>query len=133
MPDPKAIVELKNKEQEIAAQAKELNDPASEFRMRVQKRITEYRENVINKLNEQSIIFSSNGLNSLMLTEEAKGPEGGKWIGKQLNMALESLGAEIIMELRTAFDKIDTMVVFEGMLHFNVKVFNYEIKTIAHS
>ena len=45
MPDPKAIVELKNKEQEIAAQAKELNDPASEFRMRVQKRITEYREN----------------------------------------------------------------------------------------
>lgn len=133
MPDPKAIVELKNKEQEIAAQAKELNDPASEFRMRVQKRITEYRENVINKLNEQSIIFSSNGLNSLMLTEEAKGPEGGKWIGKQLNMALESLGAEIIMELRTAFDKIATMEEFQGMLHFNVKDFNYEIKTIAHS
>lgn len=133
MPDPKGILDLKRKEREIAAQAKELNDPASEFRMRVQKRIAEYRENVINKLNEQSILFSSNGLNALMLTEEAKGPNGGKWIGRQLNMALESLGAEIIMELRTAFDKVASMEEFQGMLYFDVKDFNYEIKTISHS
>ena len=83
MPDPKVLTELKQKETIIQKQLYDLNNPSSEFRIKIQQKITEVREEVINHLNEQSILFSSNGLNKLLQSEQATKENGGKWIGQQ--------------------------------------------------
>lgn len=130
MPDPKAIMELKQKEATIQKQMYDLNNPSSEFRIKIQQKITEVREEVINHLNEQSILFSSNGLNKLLQSEPAAKENGGKWIGQQLNLALESLGAEIVLELRNAFERISRMEEFQGMLKYQVKDFSCSIAEV---
>ena len=56
-----------------------------------------------------------------MQSEQATKENGGKWIGQQLNLALESLGAEIVLELRHAFDRISRIEEFQGMLKYQVK------------
>ena len=130
MPDPKRIMELKRREEETQKQLRDLNDPSSSFRTRIQQKITEVREQVINHLNEQSILFSSNGLNSLLQSREATEDDGGVWIGRQLNTALESLGAEIVLELRRAFEQVAGMEEFQGMLHYQVRDFSYRIAEV---
>lgn len=107
-----------------------MNNPSSEFRIKIQQKITEVREEVINHLNEQSILFSSNGLNKLLQSEQATKENGGKWIGQQLNLALESLGAEIVLELRHAFERISRIEEFQGMLKYQVKDFSYSIMEV---
>lgn len=130
MPDPKVLTELKQKETIIQKQLYDLNNPSSEFRIKIQQKITEVREEVINHLNEQSILFSSNGLNKLLQSEQATKENGGKWIGQQLNLALESLGAEIVLELRHAFERISRIEEFQGMLKYQVKDFSYSIMEV---
>ena len=130
MPDPKVLTELKQKETIIQKQLYDLNNPSSEFRIKIQQKITEVREEVINHLNEQSILFSSSGLNKLLQSEQATKENGGKWIGQQLNLALESLGAEIVLELRHAFDRISRIEEFQGMLKYQVKDFSYSIMEV---
>lgn len=130
MPDPKVLMELKQKEALIQKQLNDLNNPSSDFRLKIQQKVTEVREEVINHLNEQSILFSSTGLNKLLQSEQAIKENGGKWIGQQLNLALESLGAEIVLELRNAFDRISRMEEFQGMLKYQVKDFSYSINEV---
>lgn len=133
MPDPKIISDLKQREADMAAKSKALNDPSSKFRVCLQRKITEYREGVINHLNDKSIMFTSTGLNKVLNEEKAKTTEGARWVASQLNSALESLGAEIELELSDAFTKIASMKEFEGLLKYNVKNFEYQIKTVPTS
>lgn len=130
MPDPKIISDLKQRQIETEAKLKALNDPYSEFRLLLQKRITECREEIINNLNDKSIIFSNTGLTNILNNERAKNDDGNQWVASQLNAALESLVAETELELRKAFDKIASMEEFEGMLEYNARNFKYKIKTI---
>lgn len=133
MPDPKIISDLKQREADMIARSKALNDPSSEFRVLVQRKITEYREAVINHLNDKSIMFTSTGLSKVLNDGKAKTEEGARWVASRLNSALESLGAEIELELNDAFTKIASMKEFEGMLKYNVKSFEYQIKTMPTS
>mgnify|MGYP000011240148 CR=1 FL=1 len=121
VPDPAKIAEVRQRQMEMQEQMKVLNDPTSDFRIMVQKKIAQMREDVINNLNEQSILFSSNGLSSLIQSEEAQGQNAGTWIEKQINDALSAMSAEVILELRRAFDCIATMPEFQGMLKYTVK------------
>lgn len=128
MPDPAKIAETRQKQIEMQEQMKILNDPTSDFRIMVQKKITQMREEVINNLNEQSILFSSNGLGNLIQSEEAQGGNAGTWIEKQINDALSAMSAEVILELRRAFDCIATMSEFQGMLKYTVKDVGVSVK-----
>lgn len=121
MPDPAKIAEVRQRQIEMQEQMKVLNDPTSDFRITVQKKIAQMREDVINNLNEQSILFSSNGLSNLIQSEQAQGQNAGAWIEKQINDALSAMSAEVILELRRAFDCIATMPEFQGMLKYTVK------------
>lgn len=130
-PDPGKVKALQQRQVEIQQLMKDLNDPASDFRMRVQKSITEERERVISALNEQSILFSSGKLSELMHNEQALAPGGAQWVCRQLNQGIQDMGADIVVELREAFQRIAAMDEFKGMLHYTVKDFDFEVKAVA--
>ncbi len=128
MPDGNLQAELQNRQAELQRQIRSLNDPSSDFRITLNAKIAEAREEVINHLNEQSILFSKNGLSNLLKRPEAQGQNGSVWVLKNLNGAIQSLGAEVVLELNRAFEQIAMMDEFKGMLQYDAKQFIYELK-----
>nr|WP_320039484.1 dynamin family protein [uncultured Bacteroides sp.] len=126
-PDKAKIEELQQKGLKVNNQLNELNNPSSEFNISLLKQIADIREQVINHLTEQSIIFSNDGLTKLLLNPLAAGVNGHIWVAEQLNLALESLGAEIILKMKNSFTKITTLPILNDNLQVDVKDFSYRV------
>lgn len=123
-PDIDQVKELSQKKSEIERDLMDLNNPASSFRVSVSKKIASEHEQIINWLNEESIDLSSTGLNMLLRNERSKAEDGGKWLGQQINDAMEAMGSEITLKLNKAFENIAKMPEFNGLLNYRAKQFS---------
>lgn len=127
-PDTKQIIQLKTKENELSEQLSQLHNPSSVLRTRLQNYVSQVRGEINDYLTEQTVLFSSEGLNSLLLCPEAKADDGYLWIAQQLNLAIESLGAEVVMKLRDAFRKICSQKEIEGLFQYHIQDFYYQVE-----
>lgn len=126
-PNVDQVKELSQQKDKIDNQLKELSDPNSEFRLTIIENVSDEREAIINFLNEETILFSSETFNKLMSDERAKGEKGGSWLGQQINDQMEALGSEVTLKLNKAFERIAAMEEFEGFLNFKAKNFSGRI------
>ena len=82
--------------------------------MKVRKKITHIIKNsqtkVINELTKQSILFSTECLDSILKRPEAKGDNGGNWVLQQINLGLESLAAEVDLRIESGFNEVNELL-----------------------
>lgn len=126
-PSVNQIQDLSNKKNEINQKLQEIADPQSSFRMRVNEKIAEEREGIIMALNQECIVFSTDGFNALLKDTRATSENGGKWLGEKINEKMDALGSEVTLMLNKAFEKISKFDEFDGMLHFKAKKYNGQI------
>lgn len=126
-PNVNQIQDLSNKKNEINQKLQEIADPQSSFRMRVNEKIAEEREGIIMALNQECIVFSTDGFNALLKDTRATNENGGKWLGEKINEKMDALGSEVTLMLNKAFEKISKFDEFDGMLHFKAKKYNGQI------
>ena len=126
-PDINQIAELTTKKEEIDRKLAELKDPNSEFRIAINKEITNQREQVINFLNEASVTLQSEVFNKILHSPQARGDKGGVWMGQQLNDAIAQIGSEVTLQLDHGFRSIAEMPQFEGMLNFEIKEYTSNV------
>lgn len=126
-PNVNQIQDLSNKKNEINQKLQEIVDPQSSFRMRVNEKIAEEREGIIMALNQECIVFSTDGFNALLKDTRATSENGGKWLGEKINEKMDALGSEVTLMLNKAFEKISKFDEFDGMLHFKAKKYNGQI------
>lgn len=126
-PNVNQIQDLSNKKNEINQKLQEIADPQSSFRMRVNEKIAEEREGIIMALNQECIVFSTDGFNALLKDTRATSENGGKWLGEKINEKMDALGSEVTLMLNKAFEKISKFDEFDGMLHFKAKKYNGQI------
>lgn len=126
-PNVNQIQDLSNKKNEINQKLQEIADPQSSFRIRVNEKIAEEREGIIMALNQECIVFSTDGFNALLKDTRATSENGGKWLGEKINEKMDALGSEVTLMLNKAFEKISKFDEFDGMLHFKAKKYNGQI------
>lgn len=126
-PDVNQVTDLTNQKAEIDRKLMELKDPNSEFRIAVTKEVTIEREQIINYLNEASVILQSETFNQIIHSEEARAKSGGIWMGQKLNDAISEIGSEVTLQLNKAFTTIAEMPQFEGLLKFEIRGYNSNI------
>lgn len=126
-PDIDQIAELNERKNVIDKKLAELSDPTSEFRVAVNKEITNRREDIVNLLNEASVTLQSDTFNKILHHPNAKSEKGGQWVGRMLNDAIAEISSNITLELNKVFCNIAAMPQFEGMLHFDIRNFNQNI------
>lgn len=123
-PDPKLIERLEAEMKTYDEQSKKLSDPNSEYRLNLNSIVTQAKNGVELRLQEESIILSANKLREL--AESPKARENKKWLLEQVNNAIGSLAAELDMMIDDAFAQVMVMVGDHKELQ-SVSRFNYEI------
>lgn len=126
-PDINQVSELTNQKAEFDKKLSDLKDPNSEFRIAVTKELTIRREQIINYLNEASVILQSDTFNNIIHSPNARAADGGRWMGMMLNDAIAEIGSDISLQLNKAFTNIAEMPQFEGMLKFELRGYNSNI------
>lgn len=126
-PNVDQITDLTNQKAEIDKKLAELKDSNSEFRVAVAKEITIERENITNYINEASVTLQSETFNNILHSPQARSAEGGQWMGRMLNDSIAEIGSNVTLMLDRAFANIAEMPMFEGMLKFDLKGYNYNI------
>lgn len=126
-PNVNQIQDLSNKRDEINRKLQELTDPQSSFRMRMNERIAEERERIIMSLNQECVVFSTDGFNALLQDSKATSTNGGKWVGEKIIEKMNALGSEITLMLNKAFERISKFEDFDKMLDFKAKEYNGQI------
>lgn len=97
------LLELKNMKEDLA-------NPTSVTRKKIAKVIHTTQSNVINELTRQSILFSTDCLEQLLKRPEAKADDGGDWVLSQLNIALESIAAEVDQRILLGFSQVNDIL-----------------------
>lgn len=97
------LLELKNMKEDLA-------NPTSVTRKKIAKVIHTTQSNVINELTRQSILFSTDCLEQLLKRPEAKADDGGDWVLSQLNIALESIAAEVDQRILLGFSQVNEIL-----------------------
>lgn len=122
-----------SKQEEYLAQLDELKtirdnlqSPQSALRKKISSIIKESQINVLSELNHQSILFSTEGLESILKKPEALDNNGGDWVLKQINLGLESLSAEVDLRIDAGFEAVNELLGNELELddtHFQGHIF----------
>lgn len=126
-PDVDQVSELNARKAQLDQELANLTNPNSEFRNNISTIINGKREELITYLNSASVDIQSSGLRELMNDPNARGDNGGKWMGQRLNDMLTFLASEMALRLNEMFTKIANMPEFGGNLRFSAKQFEVDI------
>lgn len=97
------LEELKNLQKDVVT-------PTSELRKKISSILKKTQTSVMSELTHQSILFSTDGLDTLLKDERSKGDNGGQWVLQQINMGLEALAAEVDLKIDAGFDAVNEML-----------------------
>ncbi|MBQ8500262.1 MAG: dynamin family protein [Bacteroidales bacterium] len=109
-PDEEEQEQFKNRLIELKQIKDNVLNPSSELRKKISHVIKSSQAKVINELTKQSILFSTECLDSILKRPEAKGSKGGKWVLRQINLGLESLAAEVDLRIESGFDEVNELL-----------------------
>ena len=95
---------------ELKKLQKDIITPSSELRKKINSILKKSQTNVMSELTHQSILFSTDCLDTLLKDERSKGDNGGQWVLQQINMGLETLAAEVDLKIDAGFDAVNEML-----------------------
>lgn len=101
---------FKNRLIELRQMKDNILNPSSEIRKKIYHIIKNSQTKVINELTKQSILFSTECLDSILKRPEAKGDNGGRWVLQQINLGLESLAAEVDLRIESGFNEVNELL-----------------------
>lgn len=101
---------FKNRLIELKQMKDNILNPSSEIRKNISHIIKNSQAKVINELTKQSILFSTECLDSILKRPEAKGDNGGRWVLQQINLGLESLAAEVDLRIESGFNEVNELL-----------------------
>lgn len=101
---------FKNRLMELKQMKDNILNPSSEIRKNIYYIIKNSQTKVINELTKQSILFSTECLDSILKRPEAKGDNGGRWVLQQINLGLESLAAEVDLRIESGFNEVNELL-----------------------
>lgn len=101
---------FKNRLIELKQMKDNILNPSSEIRKKIYHIIKNSQTKVINELTKQSILFSTECLDSILKRPEAKGDNGGRWVLQQINLGLESLAAEVDLRIESGFNEVNELL-----------------------
>ena len=101
---------FKNRLIELKQMKDNILNPSSEIRKNIYHIIKNSQTKVINELTKQSILFSTECLDSILKRPEAKGDNGGRWVLQQINLGLESLAAEVDLRIESGFNEVNELL-----------------------
>lgn len=109
-PDEEEQELFKNRLIELKQMKDSVLNPSSEIRKKITHIIKNSQTKVINELTKQSILFSTECLDSILKRPEAKGDNGGNWVLQQINLGLESLAAEVDLRIESGFNEVNELL-----------------------
>lgn len=109
-PDEEEQELFKNRLIELKQMKDSILNPSSEIRKKITHIIKNSQTKVINELTKQSILFSTECLDSILKRPEAKGDNGGNWVLQQINLGLESLAAEVDLRIESGFNEVNELL-----------------------
>ena len=109
-PDEEEQELFKNRLIELKQMKDNVLNPSSEIRKKITHIIKNSQTKVINELTKQSILFSTECLDSILKRPEAKGDNGGNWVLQQINLGLESLAAEVDLRIESGFNEVNELL-----------------------
>ena len=101
---------FKNRLIELKRMKDNILNPSSEIRKKISHIIKNSQTKVVNELTKQSILFSTECLDSILKRPEAKGDNGGRWVLQQINLGLESLAAEVDLRIESGFNEVNELL-----------------------
>ena len=101
---------FKNRLMELKQMKDNILNPSSEIRKNISHIIKNSQTKVVNELTKQSILFSTECLDSILKRPEAKGDNGGRWVLQQINLGLESLAAEVDLRIESGFNEVNELL-----------------------
>lgn len=109
-PDEEEQELFKNRLIELKQMKDNVLNPSSEIRKKITHIIKNSQTKVINELTKQSILFSTECLDSILKRPEAKSENGGNWVLQQINLGLESLAAEVDLRIESGFNEVNELL-----------------------
>ncbi|WP_297908256.1 dynamin family protein [uncultured Parabacteroides sp.] len=109
-PDEEEQELFKNHLIELKQMKDNVLNPSSEIRKKITHIIKNSQTKVINELTKQSILFSTECLDSILKRPEAKSENGGNWVLQQINLGLESLAAEVDLRIESGFNEVNELL-----------------------
>lgn len=101
---------FKNRLIELKQMKGNVLNPSSEIRKKITHIIKNSQTKVINELTKQSILFSTECLDSILKCPEAKSENGGNWVLQQINLGLESLAVEVDLRIESGFNEVNELL-----------------------
>lgn len=109
-PDEAEQEEFKARLIELKEMKDSITNPNSKQRKSMSKILRESQYKVINELTRQSVLFSTEVLNSLVERIEARGDNGGEWVLNQINLGLETLAGDVDLRIQAGFNEVMTVL-----------------------
>lgn len=109
-PDEEEQELFRNRLVELKQMKDNVLNPSSEIRKKISHIIKNSQTKVINELTKQSILFSTECLDSILKRPEAKNENGGTWVLQQINLGLESLAAEVDLRIESGFNEVNELL-----------------------
>lgn len=109
-PDEEERELFKNRLVELKQMKDNVLNPSSEIRKKISHIIKSSQTKVINELTKQSILFSTECLDSILKRPEAKSENGGNWVLQQINLGLESLVTEVDLRIEFGFNEVNELL-----------------------
>ena len=109
-PDEEEQELFKNRLMELKRMKDNVLSPSSEIRKKITHIIKNSQTKVINELTKQSILFSTECLDSILKRPETKSENGGDWVLQQINLGLESLAAEVDLRIEAGFNEVNELL-----------------------
>lgn len=109
-PNSDDAVLFSKKLEELKKLQKDIITPTSELRKKISSILKKSQSGVMKDLTHQSILFSTDCLDTLLKDERSKGDNGGQWVLQQINMGLEALTAEVDLKIDAGFDAVNEML-----------------------
>lgn len=87
-----------------------LSSPSSETRKKINSLLRRSKNNLLNELQSQAIIFPSECLDTILACPEVEQENGANWVVEQINEALNTLLKEVNIRLGAAFDAVNEVL-----------------------
>lgn len=123
LPDPDLIRNLKKELADNKIQKDRISNPNSEYRMKLNSIISQARNKVELKLQEESVLLSADRLAQLVKAPEA---QNSKWLLAEVNNGIGSIAAELDMMIDCSFEQVAALVGME-MKSGSPRAFDFEI------
>ena len=96
--------------EELKKMQKDIVTPTSELRKGISSILRKSQSSVMSELTHQSILFSTDCLDTLLRDGRSKGDNGGQWVLQQINTGLAALAAEVDLKIDAGFDAVNEML-----------------------